>query len=331
MANDNAVIMYEASQNAVDMAELIDDGNHQNFKSFDDLWSNADGAEAVVRPDGLITGATITPSDTADQVAVAALTCYQAGILQAVSANPALAIARPTDDFIKYSIVINDSQTIVALAGTESDTALANDRGVAGGPPIIPVGQIEIGQVHISNSASAVFTTSEIKQIAGSSQERFDFPTWEEKRINVEAGILTEAGIEFNAPLPTIHTGNTTKSVYASYFEPEFAEIPESSDFVPPETTHSTSSKQIYGKTLGSTSESLNQGSFTAYLKDGISDAILSKKNQTLFFKFKPDRLKTPYILTQGKFGVSRTFPAGDNITAACTVSATESAVEVTS
>ena len=39
---------------------------------------------------------------------------------------------------------------------------------------------------------------------------------------------------------------------------------------------------------------------------------------------------RSPYILSQGKLGISRTFPAGDNIAAACTISATEAASEVT-
>ena len=46
--------------------------------------------------------------------------------------------------------------------------------------------------------------------------------------------------------------------------------------------------------------------------------------------KFFQDRLRTPFILSQGKLGVSRSFPAGDQVTAACTVSAEEEAVEVT-
>jgi hypothetical protein len=34
-------------------------------------------------------------------------------------------------------------------------------------------------------------------------------------------------------------------------------------------------------------------------------------------------------VLTQGKLGIARTFPAGDNIQAACTISASEDALEV--
>jgi len=52
-------------------------------------------------------------------------------------------------------------------------------------------------------------------------------------------------------------------------------------------------------------------------------------KNEYLWFRFYPDRYNSAYMLTQGKLGISRTWPAGDNINAACTISATEAAVEV--
>jgi hypothetical protein len=48
-----------------------------------------------------------------------------------------------------------------------------------------------------------------------------------------------------------------------------------------------------------------------------------------LWFKFYPDRYKSSYLLTQGKLGISRTFPAGDNIQAACTISASAAGTEV--
>jgi hypothetical protein len=38
---------------------------------------------------------------------------------------------------------------------------------------------------------------------------------------------------------------------------------------------------------------------------------------------------QSPYILAQGKLGISRTFPAGDQIQAACTISASAAATEV--
>ena len=126
-----------------------------------------------------------------------------------------------------------------------------------------------------------------------------------------------------------IHTGDLPKKVYASYAEPIFSDISLASDFVPAETSHSVSSTQVYGSTLGSSSSSLGQASFTAYLNDGIGDALVSLKNEILWFKFYPDRYKTPYMLTQGKLGISRTFPAGDNVQVSCTISAESASTEV--
>ena len=87
--------------------------------------------------------------------------------------------------------------------------------------------------------------------------------------------------------------------------------------------------KEVYGTTLGATSSTLGQGRFTAYLNNGVADALVTLKNETLWFKFYPDRYASPYILAQGKLGIARTFPAGDAIQAACTISAASAGIEV--
>jgi hypothetical protein len=186
---------------------------------------------------------------------------------------------------------------------------------------LIPVDSIEIGQVRVSSTSAAVVASSEIFQVVGLHQERADFPLWD---VNYGSG-----GVTFLAALPEIHTGPTCKKVYASYASPIFADVALASDFVPPETSHSVSSTQVYGTTLGSSSSSLAQGTFTAYLNNGVSDALVLLKNATLWFKFFPDRYATPYILAQGKLGIARTFPAGDSIQAACTISAASASTEV--
>ena len=175
--------------------------------------------------------------------------------------------------------------------------------------------------MRVTSSAAAVITTDEIFSVVGLHQERYDYPIWE---VN-----YSDAQVEFAAAHPLIHTGDLPKGVYASYADPIFADIQLASDFVPAETTHSVSSTPIYGRALGSSSSSLGQSSFTAYLNDGVGDPLVGLKNEILWFKFFPDRYKTPYILTLGKLGVSRTFPAGDNIQAACTISAETASVEV--
>ena len=322
----NAKLEYEAGQTAYPMAEVTDSGDHITFSGSATMWSNKSGFTPTVRPNGVATGGAITiaVSGTNNMVDVAALTCYLAGTLTSVAADADVSITRPATAVAKInSITVNSSGAIAVVAGTDgSTTAFSATRGAAGGPPYIPVGSIEIGQVRLTSSTAAAIASTEIFQVVGVHTERYDYPVWKE--------LYSSGEVEFVGALPLIHTGDLPKKVYASYYAPIFSEISLSSDFTAPEVTHSVSSTQIYNTTIGSTSQSLGQGSFTAYLGDGVSDALVREKNNNLWFKFTPDRYKSPYILTQGLLGISRTFPAGDNIQAACTISAESAPVEVT-
>lgn len=319
---ENAKLQYEAGQTSTSMTTLTNSGDETTFTSSASLWSKRSGYAPVVRPNGLLTGGAITPhaSDN-DKVNVAALTLNLNGVVSSVSAGTAT-ITRgvSTDTHNITSITINSSGSIAAVSGTDG-TAFSETRGAAGGPPLIAVDSVEIGQVRTTSVTAAKVTSAEIFAVVGTHTERADYPLYD---INYSAGSVT-----FLAALPEIHTGTLPKRVYASFAAPIFSDVQLASDFVPPETTHSVTSTQVYGTTLGSTSATLNQGSFTAYLQDGVADGLVQLKNQDLWFKFYPDRYKSPYLLTQGKLGVSRTFPAGDNIQAACTISATERATEV--
>lgn len=320
---DNAILYYEAGQTAHAMAALTDSGDHTTFGSGVDMWSKKDGYTPDVKPNGLATGGILTVNTgTNNSVKCSALTVYIGGVLKSVAANNALTCARGTTNGFRIHSITTDGSAITVTSGTES-TAFSATRGAAGGPPLIPVGSIEIGQVRLSSTTAAEVTADEIKQVIGDHQERYDYPTFQIDYANGD--------VVFDAALPLIHVGTLPKAVNASFYEPTFSQVPEVSDFVPPETSHSVSSKQIYGKTLGSSSSSLGQGSFTAYLEDGVTDNILALKNDTLWFKFKPNRLSTAHLRCQGKLGIKRTFPAGDNITANCTITATDEATEVTS
>ncbi len=327
---ENAKLQYEAGQTFTDFMALTNDGDNKTFTSGADLWSGKEGYDVDVRPNGLITGGNVTPGSSNDTVDVAALTCYLAGAKTSVSASSGFSVTRPSTDVAKInSITINSSGTITEVTGTDgTDQTFSETRGADGGPPWIPTDSIEIAQVRITTSASAVLTESQIKQVVGTHRERYDSPVWDLDYFNAQ--------VEFISALPEIHSddsGSTkkTKAVYAAYYEPDFADIAKSANFVPPENSHSVNSTQIYGMTLGSTSSSLGQGSFTAYLRDGVSDNLIKEKDSTLFFKFFPDRLKTEYIICQGKLGIARSFPAGDEIQAECTISAQAEGQEVTS
>lgn len=319
---ENAKLQYEAGQNAVAMSALTNSGDETTFTSAATLWSGKSGYAPVVRPNGLLTGGAISVHATNDKVTVAALTCNLQGVVTSVAAGEAT-ITRPASDKAKVcSITINAAGSIAVVAGTDgAGTTFSETRAATGGPPLIPVDSIEIAQVRVTTSAAGAVAASEIYQVVGLHTERADFPLWD---VGYDSGSVT-----FLGALPEIHTGVVPKKVYASYASPIFSDIALASDFVPPENTHSVSSTQVYGTTLGATASTLGQGSFTAYLSNGVSDALVQLKDQTLWFKFFPDRYASPYLLCQGKLGVSRTFPAGDSIQAACTISASAPAVEV--
>ncbi len=336
--SDNATVYYEAGLSLQDFVALADQGDQIEFRSADTMWSKQSGYAPDVKPNGLATGGTVSvaASGSDDVVDVAALTCYLAGVLTSVAASTDLSIPRPSvEDYQKLSITVNSSGALAVVEGAEH-TEFSSTRGADGGPPWIPSDSIEIAQVWYSSGTSAAVTASEIKQVVGTHVEMYNFPTWDVQTFNVENGVLGYAGIEFHSALPAIHSdddGSTTagKEVYAKYYTPTFAEVPRVSDFVPPETSHSVSSKQIYGQVLAAAFQSLNQGSFTAYLEDGITDPLIAQKNKNLLWKFFQDRANDPYILCQGLLGISRTFPAGDQIQASCTVSAEEAGAEVNS
>ena len=322
---ENAKLQYEAGQTSTSMTTLTNSGDETTFTSSASLWSKRSGYAPVVLPNGLLTGGAVTPATAAtnNTVDVAALTLNLNGVVTSVAAVSATSITRPATAVSKVnSITVNSSGSVAVVAGTDgSTTAFSETRGAAGGPPLIAVDSVEIAQVRVTSNTAAVITSAQIFSVVGTHTERADYPLFD---INYSAGSVT-----FLAALPEIHTGPVPKRVYASFAAPIFSDVQLASDFVPPETTHSLTSTQVYGTTLGSTASTLNQGSFTAYLQDGVADGLVQLKNQDLWFKFFPDRYKSPYLLTQGKLGVSRTFPAGDNIQAACTISATERATEV--
>lgn len=331
MNAENAVVKIEAGQTPTGMTALTDDGDNTSFNSAAVIWSKRSGFAADIKPNGLATGGVISPaaSGTAELVDVTALTCYLAGVLTTVSAATDLACTRatPTETHIINSITVTDAGAVAVVVGTGS-TSFSETRAAAGGPPLIPVGSIELGQVRFSSTTGAV-VASDIYDVINTHTERYDYPIWEVKAVRVEERLIGVAGVDFSSALPLIHTGAVPKKVYASYNEPDFVSVPISSDFVPPETSHSTNSAQYYQKTVASVSSSIGQGSFNALLDDGISDHIVGLKNETLWVKFLQDELRDPYMLCNGKLGIARTFPAGDGISAACTISPEEAGVEV--
>lgn len=321
----SAKLQYEAGQNAFAMSAITNSGDAKTYNTSASLFSKKSGFAAKVLPNGLITGGSVIPSVTVanNTIDIEELTCYLAGVKTVVAAAVNQTCTRAATNVSKInSVTVTSAGAIAIVSGTDGASSVFSEtRGAAGGPPFIPVGSIEIAQVRYTNNIAGPVSPSQIYSLLGVHLERFDYPL-------PDLDIFTGKVI-FPFSLPLIHTGSLPKQVYASYAEPIFSDIQITSDFVPAETSHSTTSTQYYGTTLGSSSSSLGQSSFNTVLNDGVGDSLVGLKNQDLWFRFFPDRFKTPYILTQGKLGIARTFPAGDNIQMTCTISAELSSVEV--
>ncbi len=331
----SARIAYESAQQQYPFAALAADSANTTFSLPTKPWSNAAGYEYVVAPYGLLTGGAITPeaSSTNNLVDVAALTAMMpaatgasstTGVLT-VSADEDITITRPATNVSKInSVTVDASGAVAVVAGTDgSTTAFSDTRGAAGGPPLIPDGSIEIGQVRLTTSAAAPIAAGEIYQVPGVSQERSDFPVYSVDAIRGQ--------VTFAAALDAIHTDTKPKLVYARVATPIFSAMARCKDWVPAEVTSSVSSEDYYDGPVGSVSSSVGQASFSMVLGDGVTDAILAKDGQDLMFKFWPDFNKSPFQITQGIFRKSRTFGVGANPTMSATVSASQATVDFAS
>ncbi|NLF90198.1 MAG: hypothetical protein GX570_02450 [Corynebacterium marinum] len=330
----NAKIQIESGQSLVSWESLADAGDHRIFNPTAAILSGVTPPE--VRPDGVVTGVyLLSPGTDADKVNVAAFSAYSGGVLHNVSAAT-VSISRPATAVAKVcSITMDSSGDLAVEAGTDgSDADFVETRGAAGGPPLIPAGSIELGQVRVTASTPALITAAQILQ-NGQYTERADFPVFTVnnigKGLSAKTAGETNAYVQFNEALPLSHGTGQTKGVYCQYYIPSFADIAKSQNFVPAETSHSISSTSYYGGATASSSESLGQASFTALLESGVSDFLVAQKNKTVTVKFFPNRNASGHIVTQGKLGIGRSFPVDDQIQAACTITAEVASAEFSS
>ena len=309
----DALLEMEVAQTPIQFSELDNSGDSRTFASSDDLWSRRTGFEPVVRPDGLVNGGIVSPTTINNQVSVTAALAFLAGAELNVPSSLSLAVTRAvTDTHIVHSITINQAGAYEVVGGAEG-TAFSEVRGAAGGPALIPVGSIEVAQVRLASSVASPVLATEIFSAPGLHTERFDSPAFTTDFVN--------GRVSFPAPLPAIHVGQLPKRVYASYSIPVFSQIPNARNFKAPYLSFSVSSDEFYQTTLGSTSSTLNQGSFETALNTGIQDQINQLAGENLWFRFRPSRFRSELHVTQGILGVDRTFPADALITAACTIS----------
>lgn len=335
----SAKIQLEQGQTLVNYELMTDSGDHQTFTPSGLILSNKEGFAPTIRPNGIVSGNNVVTPDNAlvnDTVDIAAFSAYSIGVEYSVGAT-STTITRPAGNVAKVnSITMNSSGTIAVVAGTDGgSTTFSETRGAAGGPPLIPVDSVELAQVRVTTTAAAPITADQIFQVVGQHTERYDFPGWTVNALgngnNATTPSKKNAHVVFDSVLPTIHTGPVARRVYARYYTPVFADLGRTLDFVPAENSHSVNSTQYYGGSVASTSTSLGQASFTTLMGDGTTDSIVSQKDMVVTAKFFPDRNKAAYVLTQGKLGLSRTFPVDDQIQASCTLSAEIPSVEFTS
>jgi len=327
---------FESGQTAVSYTLMTDSGDQQvHTVSGGTIYSGKSGSEAVVRPNGIVTGRNVLSTHASnDTVTVAAFTAYSLGVEQSVVATTGTIVRPAAAKYNINSVTMTSSGTISVVTGTDGD-AFSDTRDAAGGAPYIPVDAVEIGQIKLDSDSAAVITSAEIFQAVGTHTERFDFPTWtvnttgEGDAATVSA--QKNAFIEFASALPAIHTAAAYKRVYITYSAPVFAELSRTLDFTPVENSHSTASTQFYNGTIGSVSSTLGQGSFTALMTDNVTDALVGNKDQVLTIRFYPDRNKSAYVLTQGKIGLARTFPVAGQNQAAVTISAENASAEFAS
>lgn len=325
-----AEISYESAASQQVFAAATDSSDHLKFTLASKPWSRAPGYEPVIAPYGLLTGGVITPAAVVanNTIDVSALTAMMPAATGAsattgelsVAAGTSVTVARGASAYIINSITVNASGALAVVAGTAGTGPFVETRGATNGPPFIPVGSIEIGQVRYTSATAAAVASSEIFQVLGLHQERSDYPVYNADYI---AGTIT-----FASALPLIHTGSVAKAVYARVATPVFAPLSRAKDWVPAEESNSASSVQYYDGTVGSFSSSLGQASFTIGLGDGHTDALLAKKGQNLLFRFKSDKNKSPYQITQGVIGVSRTYAVGTSPAATVTVTADQASAD---
>jgi hypothetical protein len=337
---NSAAIYYESAQTPVAFAAMTGNAARTTYSLTSKPWSSVVITTGVdpytVGPYGLVTGGAVTPATLAgnNNVDVAALTAMMPAVATAstttgivsvnAAADQAASRGSSTDTHRITSVTITSAGAVAMVAGTAT-TAFSATRGAAGGPPSIPLGSIEIAQVKLTSTAAAVVSSTEIFQVVGDSQERYDYPVYNTDPIRGQ--------ITFAAALPLIHgtaagaAATAAKLVYARVATPVFAEISRARNFVPANTTNSTSSEQYYDGTLGSFSSSIGQSQFETALNDGVTDALLGKIGDNLLFKFMPDKNKAPYIITQGVLGATQAFSVGANPTATFTISPLQSSV----
>jgi hypothetical protein len=312
---------FEAGTNSGDNKKFTLSGTYLSMLENDGFGNSR---QPVVRLDGIKTGGNIIPavSLTDDLVDVAALTCFLAGVDTSVAVDTDVAVTRPAVSQKKISSVTVTSAGVVAvIAGSDStDNTFYTARDVAGGPPYVPVGSIEIGLIKLDSDSAAPITTSEIFV----APELAYIPSFEL--------VLDEAAVNFLAALPAIHTAAVTRAVYCKHYDPAFITLSGISNMVTPDINETGNDEITYGGIATAVSRSgRNTGSFDALLSGEPGDPILQHVNGIRVMKFFPDKFKTSHQLLWASYAMARNYPADTAMKATCNLIAIADVVEKSS
>lgn len=186
--------------------ELTPQAGNKIYTSSTAFWARSEAGFPIVTPDGLCSGGAVSPTNLDDEVTVAEGSAQIGGAAIAFSSATLSGLTRPVGagTVVITAIHVDSTGTITATAGTEG--AAGGARGAAGGPPYIPVDEVLLAYVTLSDTAAAPVASSEIDNSAA---ERAPIPSFQ---INYVLG-----QIEFSSTQEAIHTGDTPRKVYASY------------------------------------------------------------------------------------------------------------------
>jgi hypothetical protein len=199
---------------------MADSGDRKTYTSAGSRFSlcakdeNGIDRRPVVRPDGLRNGCLVSPplSGIDNGVDVCAGSIWNGGAVKNVSAVTDLAVTRPSAGSVKkVSIAVDSTGTVEAFDGTEG-AAYSDSRGVAGGPPYIPLGTVELAKVKLDEFAGPVTDES-----INFSPELSTFPVSETDPYLAKS--------VFSRPFQAIHTGGVACNIYITYCVPQFSAL----------------------------------------------------------------------------------------------------------
>ena len=275
----NLRLMVEDSAAASAAEQAVDSGDGKKFSSTGSRFSLLEKDEnnidrrPVVNPDGLQSGCMAVPAVSgADN----ALDVYGGTVLIAnsqltVSPQTGITVSRPAASMKKISSVIINASAVASVIDGTDGSAYSDTRGAAGGPPYVPVGQVELATVRLDSEAAAPLTTDEI------------FFAPEYTHTPAYKLLPYSASLEFASPIPLIHTGGVAKAVWVTWYEPSLTQL----DVV---TVRPVSSAFEIDRATGSVDRTKQKsGSFVCSLSGIQTDLARRIDGSVRLFEFMPD------------------------------------------